>query len=106
MGKSKALEDRFIAINVTVPPWQLEMAQDIGTLRDDNGKPVLDASGNPIVNTSEGIRVLCEAGAALSDILKSVEVFKQSPQVPQSAKDFLEKLLSNSGTMASTDSLS
>jgi hypothetical protein len=94
MGKTKT--ERFVAINVTVPRWQVELAQQIGTSRNDDGEPILDEKGQPIVNTSEGIRILCDAGAMLKDVLNELESLRRNPKTPKEAKDLLGSLLNKS----------
>lgn len=102
MGKTKT--ERYVAINVTVPQRQLDLAQEIGTTRDESGNPIRDADGNPIVNTSQGIRVLCDAGALLQTVLGKLEQFKADPIVTDEVRRRLEEILDETPTMVNTDS--
>lgn len=91
MGKKK--DERFEAINCTLPKQDVALAKELGTVKK--------ADGQTIVNTSLGFRKIFETVRIVG---VAVSILQQIQQNPDEAKELADSFFARYYGSATTDS--
>jgi hypothetical protein len=93
MGLTKPPEDRFEAINCTLPKEDVELAKELGT--------VVKPDGRTVINTSLGFRRVFETVRIVGIVLS---ILQQIQENPEKAKELADSFFATYYGTATTDS--